>query len=55
MGPCPPDREHRYFFKLYALNSELDIDSSARAADIEREIRGKIIEKAELIGLYMRK
>jgi Raf kinase inhibitor-like YbhB/YbcL family protein len=54
-GPCPPTGTHRYFFKLYALNSELDIDSSARAADIEREIRGKIIEKAELIGLYMRK
>jgi len=54
-GPCPPTGTHRYFFKLYALNSKLDIDSSARAADIEREIRGKIIEKAELVGLYMRK
>ncbi len=51
-GPCPPSGTHRYFFKLYALNSELDIDSSERAADIEREMRGKIIEKAELIGLY---
>ncbi|MEA2016133.1 MAG: YbhB/YbcL family Raf kinase inhibitor-like protein [Actinomycetota bacterium] len=54
-GPCPPSGTHRYFFKLYALNSELKIGNSARSTDIEREMRGKILAKAELIGLYRRK
>jgi hypothetical protein len=53
MGPCPPDREHRYFFKLYALDTKL-IAKIANKADLEMAMNGHIIEKAELIGRYAR-
>ncbi len=53
-GPCPPSGTHRYFFKLYALNTTLDLDSSAKAKDIEKAMEGHILDKAELIGLYSR-
>lgn len=54
-GPCPPSGKHRYFFKLYALDTELDIDVSAHKKDIEKIMEGHILEKAELIGLYEKK
>ncbi len=54
-GPCPPYGTHRYFFKLFALNTTLEIGASARAADIEREMKGNILAKAQLVGLYKRK
>jgi Raf kinase inhibitor-like YbhB/YbcL family protein len=53
-GPCPPSGTHRYFFKLYALDIELDLDTSARKADFLSTIEGHILEKTELIGLYQR-
>ena len=53
--PCPPDREHRYFFKLYALDTVLDLDKNSGAADLEKAMAGHIIKKAELIGKYNRK
>jgi len=53
-GPCPPSGTHRYFFKLYALDTLLNLDSSAEVKDIEQAIEGHILEKAELIGLYQR-
>jgi Raf kinase inhibitor-like YbhB/YbcL family protein len=54
MGPCPPDREHRYFFKLYALDALLDLSAGASRADIEKAMEGHILESAELIGRYDR-
>ncbi len=51
-GPCPPDREHRYFFKLYALDGVLDLPASSTKADVEKAMEWHILEKAELIGLY---
>ena len=53
-GPCPPSGTHRYFFKLFALNTTLDIDTSTEAADLEREIEDNILAKAQLVGLYRR-
>lgn len=53
-GPCPSDGEHRYFFKLYALDTKLDLDSDARKEDIEKAMEGHILLQAELIGLYNR-
>ena len=54
-GPCPPDRQHRYFFKLYALDAMLQLSNNSTKQDIEKAMHGHIIEKAELIGLYERK
>jgi hypothetical protein len=53
-GPCPPDREHRYFFKVYALDTKLDIDKNSTKQDVERAMKDHIIAKGELIGLYKR-
>lgn len=53
-GPCPPSGTHRYFFKLYALDTMLDLPPSAKAGDIEKAMKGHILDKAELIGLYKR-
>jgi Raf kinase inhibitor-like YbhB/YbcL family protein len=53
-GPCPPDREHRYFFKLFALDSELDIKEKAKKSEVEKAMEGHILEKAELMGRYER-
>lgn len=54
-GPCPPSGTHRYFFKLYALDSSLTIDSKADIGQLENAMEGKVIEKAELVGLYKRR
>lgn len=54
VGPCPPDTAHRYFFNLYALNEELSLDYIPALDDIKREINGKVLEHAVLIGTYAR-
>jgi len=54
-GPCPPDREHRYFFKLYALDTELDLDAEeATKSDLYAAMEGHVLEEAELMGRYDR-
>jgi len=53
-GPCPPDREHRYFFKLYALDSSLDLPEGSSKKEVEEAMQNHIIEKTELVGLYER-
>ena len=53
-GPCPPSGTHRYFFKLFALSTTLDIDISTEAADLEREIEDNILAKTQFVGLYRR-
>lgn len=51
-GPCPPDGEHRYFFKLYALDIMLPLLSGSSKKEIEIAMKGHILAKAERIGLY---
>jgi Raf kinase inhibitor-like YbhB/YbcL family protein len=51
-GPCPPSGTHRYFFKVYALDTTLQLDANATKQDVESAMDGHIIERAELIGLY---
>ncbi len=54
-GPCPPSGTHRYFFRLYALNSELKIKPGTTAADLRKAMKGRIIEEAEYVGLYKKR
>jgi hypothetical protein len=53
-GPCPPSGTHRYFFKLYALDTKLDLKPKAVKKNLEDAMKGHIIAHAELIGLYKR-
>lgn len=53
-GPCPPSGVHRYFFKLYALDTKLDLPISAKKEDLEKAIQQHILASAEMIGLYTR-
>jgi len=54
-GPCPPPgKYHRYFFKLYALDTVLDLAAGATVEDIERAMEGHILEKAEILGRFKR-
>ena len=51
-GPCPPDREHRYFFKLTALDTELALRRGASKAEVEEAMQGHILATAQLMGRY---
>ena len=53
-GPCPPIGRHRYFFKLYALDTELPDLNLPNKAKLEKAMAGHIIDYAELIGIYKR-
>jgi len=53
-GPCPPDREHRYFFKLYALDTKLNLPEGVTKRQVEEAMQGHILAQAELIGRYQR-
>jgi Raf kinase inhibitor-like YbhB/YbcL family protein len=53
-GPCPPDREHRYFFKLFALNAMLDIPEGTSKKDVLAGMEGHITAHATLMGRYER-
>ena len=51
-GPCPPIGRHRYFFKLYALDTVLKTINNATKAQVEKAMQGHIIETAELVGTF---
>ena len=51
-GPCPPSGTHRYFFKLYALDTTLDISPDSRSSDLMSAMDGHIIVETQFIGLY---
>lgn len=54
-GPCPPPgKVHRYQFKLYALDTVLNLGPSSRKADVEKAMKGHVIEEAVLVGTYKR-
>ncbi|MBK7309592.1 MAG: YbhB/YbcL family Raf kinase inhibitor-like protein [Sphingobacteriaceae bacterium] len=54
-GPCPPNGMHTYHFKVYALNSLLELPASSGKAELLKAIEGHIIELAVLKGRYSRK
>jgi Raf kinase inhibitor-like YbhB/YbcL family protein len=53
-GPCPPSGTHRYFFKVYALDTELKLTAKTTKRELEKAMQNHILAKGELIGLYHR-
>lgn len=53
-GPCPPGGTHRYFFKLFALDTALDLETGATKAALESAMEGHILVESELMGTYSR-
>lgn len=54
-GPCPPSGTHRFFFRVYALDRQLELKAGAGRKDLENEMIGHIIAEGELMGKYSRK
>ena len=55
MGPCPPaGKAHRYYFKLYALDTEINIPGEATHNKLESAMRGHILAEGEIMGTYQR-
>lgn len=55
-GPCPPPgSKHRYFFRLYALDTALSLPRGAAKPDLMRAIEGHILAQGELMGTFLRK
>ena len=54
-GPCPPSGTHRFFFKLYALDTMLRLEPVATKRDLEAAMQGHTLAKAELMGRYQRR
>jgi Raf kinase inhibitor-like YbhB/YbcL family protein len=52
--PCPPSGEHRYYFRLYAVDSAVTLPATARRADLEKALRGHILKEATLMVRYAR-
>jgi Raf kinase inhibitor-like YbhB/YbcL family protein len=55
-GPCPPRGHgpHRYFFGLYALSAEPDVESGASRQELERAFEDEVLARAQLVGTYER-
>jgi Raf kinase inhibitor-like YbhB/YbcL family protein len=54
-GPCPPSGTHRYFFKIFALDTKLELKPSARRPELDAAMRGHVLAQGELIGRYSHK
>jgi hypothetical protein len=53
-GPCPPDREHRYRFTLYALDTRLTLSDTAGVSALVTAMEGHVLARAQITGLYVR-
>jgi len=54
-GPCPPPgKPHRYFFRLFALDSTLDLHAPAHRREVDAAMKGHILAQAELMGTFGR-
>ncbi|MBS1259055.1 MAG: hypothetical protein MAG551_02121 [Candidatus Scalindua arabica] len=53
-GPCPPGGTHRYFFKLYAVDTEVELDPGATKDEVLDAIKGHVLAEGQLMGKYSR-
>jgi len=54
-GPCPPPgKSHRYYFKIFALDNQINLSSGATKGDVEKAMKGHILAQGELMGKYRR-
>jgi Raf kinase inhibitor-like YbhB/YbcL family protein len=53
-GPCPPSGTHRYFFKVYTLDTMLDISPNSTKTDLEQAMKGHVLAEGQIVGLYTR-
>jgi Raf kinase inhibitor-like YbhB/YbcL family protein len=53
-GPCPGQGQHRYFFKLYALDMKLELPPETEAEQLEAALVGHVMAQAETVGVYER-
>lgn len=53
-GPCPPGGEHRYFFKLYALDTMVNLPQSSTKANLQKAMSGHTLAEAQTMGKYKR-
>lgn len=51
-GPCPPDGEHRYFFKIYALDTVLRLSQGSTKHEVLQAMEGHVLESTTLMGRY---
>ena len=54
-GPCPPSGTHRYYFKIYALDTHLDLPAGAAKKQLLKAMEGHVLAQGQLIGKYKRK
>lgn len=53
-GPCPPSGTHRYYFKIYALDTKLDLAGNTTKAELLKAMKGHILAEGQLMGRYKR-
>jgi Raf kinase inhibitor-like YbhB/YbcL family protein len=53
-GPCPPSGTHRYYFKIYAVDKELGLDSKTTKDQLLKAMEGHILAQGQLMGRYKR-
>ena len=54
-GPCPPSGEHRYYFRIFALDIELDLEEGSNHSELIKAMEGHIMASGEIMGYYKKK